>query len=270
MKSKSAIFIGLLLIIFSYNGYAQTKDSLKRPDGIGMQEFPFVDSSENLNDSSFEKKDFSENDTILKWKGSRDFAYMHFLDSLLRKQKDIRSDTVRFDENSGKIIRNRNSTTEVSPFSKILNSLPFRIFFWTLAVIFITFISYKVLFKNGIFGRKKNKLLSENEEESLEELQDVSEYDSLIADAETTRNFNRAIRFLFLKTLKTVSDKGFVSFAIEKTNQEYLKEIRQSPHFKEFEILTRSYEYVWYGKHEVYENQYLQLKEAFILFNRKT
>jgi hypothetical protein len=268
MNYKSAIFIGLLLIIL-YNSNAQTTDSLTLSGGFEMQELPSVDSSEGHNDTSFEKKGFSENDTISKWKRSRDFAYMHFLDSLLRKQKDIKSDTVRFDENSGKIIRNRNSKTEVSPFGEILNSLPFRIFFWILAVIFITFISYKVLFENGIFRRKKNKLLPENEEESVDDLQGFSEYDSLISDAETKHDFSKAIRFLFLKTLKTLSDREFISFAVEKTNQEYLKEMGRAPNIKEFEDLVRNYEFVWYGKHLISENQYLQLKESFNLFNKK-
>ena len=125
------------------------------------------------------------------------------------------------------------------------------------------------MFKNGIFGRRKNKLLSENEVESVEDLQDVSEYDALISDAETKQNYNLAIRYLFLKTLKSLSDRGFVSFTIEKTNQEYLKEMGQNPHSKEFEDVIRNYEYVWYGKHRIFENQYLQLKELFYLFNKK-
>jgi hypothetical protein len=267
MKCKSAIFIGLLLIIFTSNGYAQTKDSSEPQDGQEILKSPLDDSSEN--NGGILKKDLTENDTILKWKQSRDFTYMHYLDSLLRKQKDIKSDTVRFDESSGKIIRNQKPETGGSPFGSILNSLPFRIFFWILAVIFISFISYKVLFKNGIFGRRKNKLLSQEENESLDDLQNMSEYDTLISNAETKHDFNLAIRFLFLKTLKNLSDRGFVSFTIGKTNKEYLKEMQQTAHFKEFEDLTRNYEYVWYGKHLIYENQYVHLKELFYLFNKK-
>src|SRR6185312_15426540 len=265
MKSKSAIFIGLLLIIFPYNGDAQTKDSLHQADDLEMHNFHLGDSSERSGAAA----SFNENDTILKLKKARDFAYMHFLDSLLRKQKDIRSDTVRFDGTSGKIIRNRNSGAQVSAFSKMLNSLPFTIFFWILAVIFISFIAYKVLFKNDIFRRNKNKLLSDDREESLEDLQNASEYDALIANAETKPDFNLAIRFLFLKTLKTLSDREFVTFTIEKTNKEYLNEMAQTKYFKEFEDLTRSYEYVWYGKHMIHENQYLKLKELYYFFNKK-
>ena len=278
MKSKSAIFlpgcvvqtgIGLLLIIFSYNGYAQTKDSSRETGALKMHNFRSDDTSETSRGTGFLKKDLDENDTILKWKQGRDFAYMHFLDSLLRKQKDIRSDTVRFDENSGKIIRNGNSRTGVSPFGKILNSLPFRIFFWILAIIFISFIAYKVLYKNDIFRRKKNKMLSGDAEESLEDLQNVAEYDVLITNAEAKPNFNLAIRFLFLKTLKNLTDKGFVTFTGEKTNKEYLKEMAQTDHAKEFEDVTRIYEYVWYGKHLIDEDHYLKLKELYYLFNKK-
>lgn len=269
MKCKSVIFVCLLLIAFSRNGYAQTKDSLSAPDKLKIQKFSLHDTSDRQDGAAIFKKDFNENDSILKWKQSRGFVYVSYLDSLLRKHNDIKSDTVRFDENSGKIIRSSKAAGEISLFNRILNSLPFRIFFWILAVIFISFISYKVLFKNGIFGRKKNKILSEATEESLEELQNVSKYDALISDAEAKPDFNLAIRYLFLKTLKSLSDKGFVAFTIEKTNQEYLKEMQHNPRFNEFENLIHNYEYVWYGKHFIDENKYQHVKESFYLFNKK-
>ena len=38
------------------------------------------------------------NDSILKWKQGREFDYMAYLDSLLRKEKDLRIDTVSIDK----------------------------------------------------------------------------------------------------------------------------------------------------------------------------
>jgi hypothetical protein len=251
MKCKSRQFVCLLLLIFcKYNGNAQTQNFQLLPDTVSQ-------------------KQLSQNDdSISKWKQSHEFAYMDYLDSVLRKEKNIKADTVSIDE-SGKITRNQRAENNASGLNKILNSLPLRIFFWVIALIFIGLISYKVFFKNGIFRRKKNKLIAENEEGSPYDLEELSKYDALISDAENKNEFNLATRYLFLKTLKTLADKGFIDFTAEKTNKEYLKEMEQNKYFNQFEKLTRNYEYTWYGKFLIDKNKYQYLKEEFILFNEK-
>jgi hypothetical protein len=253
MKTKLLLFVGLLLLIcLVRNSNAQTKT------------FPG-----ELQDTTFVKKAFNENDSVAKYRQSHEFVYMQYLDSLLRKQKNIRSDTVSIDENSGRIVRHHSAQAEISGVGKVLNSLPLKIFFWTLAVIFIAFISYKVLFKNGILVRRKNKLIPENYESLIEDLDDISKYDALISDAETRNDLNLATRYLFLKTLKTLADKELIHFTAEKTNKEYIRELQQNYYSSEFQHLVRDYEYAWYGKFSVDKNKYEHMKEAFTSFNQK-
>lgn len=252
MKTKLSLFLCLLLMLISvHNSHAQTKTI---PD--------------ELTDTTLAKSNIAENDTILKYRQSREFAYMNYLDSLLRKQKGIRSDTVSFDPATGRIVRHHSASGEMPAFS-ILNSLPLKIFFWTLAIIFIVFISYKVLFKNGLFLTGKNKLIAGNEETLSEDLNELSKYDELIANAEDNNNFNLATRYLFLKTLKTLADKELISFTAEKTNKEYVKEMEQHHYSDEFKKLTRDYEYAWYGKVYLDKNNYERMKESFLLFHQK-
>jgi len=251
MKYKLSLFVCLLLSAFcKYNGHAQTQNFQLPPDTASQKQLS------------------NNNDSILKWKQSREFAYMHYLDSVLRKEKNIKADTVSIDE-SGKITRNQRSENNTSGFNKILNSLPLRIFFWALALIFIGFIFYKIFFKNGIFRRKKNKLIRQNEDGAPHDLEEFLKYDALVSEAENKSEFNLATRYLFLKTLKNLADKGFIDFTAEKTNKEYLKEMEQNKSFNQFERLTRNYEYIWYGKFLIDQNKYQNLKEQFILFNEK-
>lgn len=270
MKHKSLKFVGLLLIwiIYSCNGYAQTNDSLNVRGGAQIQESQKANPGNTTIDTSLQKNQIKENLDFLKWKKNREFAYMHYLDSLLRKQKDLKADTVSIDEKSGTIKRNGRRQNHPSTLNTIFNSIPFQIFFWILAVIFIVFISYKVFFTGGFFSRRK-KIVEETDEVFLPELNEVSEYDALITQAEDKNNFNLAVRYLFLKTLKSLSDKEFIQFTAEKTNKEYLKEMEQNNYFKEFQELTRSYEYLWYGKFLVEKEYYQKLKETFELFNKK-
>ncbi len=270
MKYKSKLFVCLLClwILVSHNSYAQRRDSLNRPKGVQIQQFQQENSDTTTVDTALQKKLLKSNFQILKWKQSREFSYMHYLDSLLRKQKDLRTDTVSIDEKSGRINRVHQHIRRPSTLNNILNSLPLKMFFWLLALIFIAFITYKVFFKNGIFtGRKK--ITEENDEESLQELNEISAYDNLIAEAENTEQFNLATRYLFLKTLKNLSDRRFINFTAEKTNKEYLKEMKPNNYFSEFRELTRNYEYAWYGKFPIDKEEYQKLKEAFDSFNKK-
>ncbi|MEO8823623.1 MAG: hypothetical protein ABI366_08610 [Ginsengibacter sp.] len=270
MKYKFYLFVGLLLarIIIHSNANAQTKDSLTQSGKMQTQQFSQDDSISKATDTSLARQDLKDNLDISKWKKTREFAYMHFLDSLLRNEKNMQIDTVSVDEKSGIIKRKKSHLNQPSSLNNRLNSWPLKIFFWALAIFFILFVSYKVFFKNGIFVRKK-EIRSGDEEESIEELNELSKYDSLAYDAENKNEFNLATRYLFLKTLKNLSDKGFIHFTSEKTNKDYLNEMRQHYYFDQFRNLTRDYEYIWYGKFSIDEERYQQLKEDFSFFNKK-
>lgn len=269
MKYKFHLLICLLasLVLCSVNGNTQTPDSLVLGKRAQIQQFSQPDTK--ISDTSLQKKNFStDNSQVQKWKKSREFSYMHYLDSILRKQKDLRTDTVSVDERSGRIIRMHRHERTPSTVNAVLNSWPLKIFFWFLAIIFIFFISYKVFFKNGIFRLPKKKPGITNEE-TLQDLNDISTYDNLVAEAEKINQYNLAIRYLFLKTLKLLSDKGFIHFASEKTNKEYLKEMEQQNFVEEFVELARDYEYIWYGKFLVDKPGYQKLKEKFHSYNKK-
>jgi hypothetical protein len=268
MKYKLHLFIALLLLgtIIHHNGHAQTKDSLEQnvatpPPSSTTDQAIFFDTVLTRHDQEY-------NPDIIKWKRSREFSYMRYLDSLLKTQKDMRTDTVSVDENSGRIKRRHSASTPPSSFNTVLNSWPLKIFFWLMAAVFIVVIFYKLIFKNQIFSRKKEVRRTE-EEQSVQELNELSEYDLLINEAESKNEFNLATRYLFLKTIKNLSEKNCISFTPEKTNKDYLNEMRRHNYFDEFAKLTRDYEYVWYGKFLIGETQYQQLKEAFAFFNQK-
>lgn len=272
MKCKFKILVCLLtfLIFFNYNGYDQTEGSVdSSTEEVVRPPYAQKNSFQGMADTSAEKIFFDDSDKIGNWKHNREFAYMHYLDSLLRLKKDFKSDTVSIDETSGKILRSNKIESGSGDLNKILNSIPLKIFFWTLALIFIVFVGYRVLFKNGIFAIKKNKQTEVNAEETSLELNDFSKYDFLISEAEKTNNFNLAARYLYLKTLKNLSEKGAISFASDKTNLDYLNEMRRSSYFEEFRFLTRNYEYLWYGKFLIVEKDYMNLRERFNLFNKR-
>lgn len=270
MKYKCYLFVASLFLgmMIHYNGHAQTKNAFQENTETEQPPLSQNNSATISADTVLTRRSQEENPDILKWKKSREFSYMHYLDSLLRSQKEMRTDTVSVDQKSGRIKRSHAATNQPSSVNTVLNSWPLKIFFWLMALVFIVLIFYKVIFKSQIFTRKK-EVRSPEEEESVQELNELSEYDLLINEAENKNEFNLATRYLFLKTIKHLSEKSLISFTPEKTNKDYLNEMHKHNYFEEFAKLTRDYEYVWYGKFLIGETAYQKLKEGFAFFNQK-
>ena len=70
-------------------------------------------------------------------------------------------------------------------------------------------------------------------------------------------------RYLYLKTLHLLSDRGLIHWHVEATNHDYLRELKGTPTEAPFRFLTRAYEMVWYGEFILSEPSFLRLHEHF-------
>ncbi|WP_448700815.1 DUF4129 domain-containing protein [Mucilaginibacter sp. AW1-3] len=82
--------------------------------------------------------------------------------------------------------------------------------------------------------------------ESLENIHEIN-FDNEIENAIAQRNYKLAVRLLYLRSLKQLSDAQLIHWQIEKTNTAYLEELTNSEQRQSFGLLTRQFEYVWYG-----------------------
>ena len=150
---------------------------------------------------------------------------MAYLDSLLKKKKnDLRIDTISIDKNSGRS-KSKTFSTPSSSSTGFLNSFPVKIFFWLIAIFFIGFILYKLFFKGGLFAKGNIKDDNEPAVEESEKLNEYSAYNDLIHEAELKNDFNLAIRYLYLQSLKKLSDAELILFSPDKTNKLYVQEL---------------------------------------------
>ena len=256
MKNNSAIFIYVLIALLSGNNYLYARQTPSNGEGDTVQ-LPAGGDTIDLN----------VNDTIQKFRRSREFRYMNNIDSILRSENELRNDTAKLNK-SGNTINRKKSASDFSSINRILNSTPMQVFFWTLAFLFITLMAYRLLFKNKILKRK-TKVTENLQDEHPQDLADASTYEALIGDAEEAGNYNLAIRYLFLGTLKNLNDKALITFAASKTNRQYLNEVNTKGGPDRFEFLVYHYEYAWYGKFSIDANTYQHLKKEFQLFNEK-
>lgn len=273
MNCKHMKFYGIVILLFFFNicCYAQSNtETGTDSSGAIIAADSATSDAENIGDTTVTKIIFDNSkDSVLKWKQSPEFGYMASLDSLLKKKKnDLTIDTISIDKGTGST-RSKAFSTPSASSNGILNSFPVKIFFWLIAIFFIGFILYKLFFKGGLFTRGNIKHDNEPSVEEPEKLNEYSAYNELIHEAELKNDFNLAVRYLYLQSLKKLSDRELILFSPDKTNQLYVHELNGHAYQFEFASLTLNYEYVWYGKFSINLSRYQKLKGEFISFNKK-
>ncbi len=102
-----------------------------------------------------------------------------------------------------------------------------------------------------LFGRVKT-----NEIKIVENDEDINNinFDELISVAIDNKQYRLAIRYLFLKSLKLLSEKGLVELRNNKTNHQYISEIKNHQISEVFRNTTSRFEWIWYGDFPVNED----------------
>ena len=71
------------------------------------------------------------------------------------------------------------------------------------------------------------------------------------------------IRFHYLRILKELDENAFIHWHKDKTNHDYLREI-QSPSIRsQFQVQTLVFDYIWYGKFPVSNDQFQNIQSGF-------
>jgi len=146
--------------------------------------------------------------------------------------------------------------------------------FQVLKYLLIGMASYLVIrffLSTSLSGLAEKKIEEINSIDSTLVDADMSSVDlsKLIEQAEERKDFRLALRFNYLKLLRNLDDKQLIHWKAEKTNSDFIQELKPSRIKSEFIDITRLYEYVWYGEFELSTiEEYQESKKAFdSLFN---
>jgi hypothetical protein len=120
----------------------------------------------------------------------------------------------------------------------------------------------------GLF-RKKNVLTGdgEKEEEISEDIFAIN-YQKEIDKAAAQGNYRVAIRLMFLRALRNLSEKNIIRYKQDKTNLDYLMELHPTAYYNGFFRCTRNFEYSWYGQFNVSEEGYKVIRSDFDQFDK--
>jgi hypothetical protein len=78
-----------------------------------------------------------------------------------------------------------------------------------------------------------------------------------------TSDYRQAVRYLFLKSLRLLNDRGLIRYHQEATNHEYWRQLSQTPQAAPFRDLTLIYEKVWYGEFPLAAQPFEQVHQYF-------
>jgi hypothetical protein len=88
-----------------------------------------------------------------------------------------------------------------------------------------------------------------------------------IAKAVKMQEYRLAVRYQFLSTLKSLSKNDLISWKAEKTNYDYISEIKDIQMKSVFNNLSNLYEAVWYGNFPIIQDEYALIGKDFEQFN---
>lgn len=89
------------------------------------------------------------------------------------------------------------------------------------------------------------------------------DFEKLMNDALKSNNYRLATRYLYLKSLKVLANKKTIEWHFEKTNSDYLNEIKDLKLKALFKRVSYIYDYVWYGEFPIDETSFNKNKDDF-------
>ncbi|MBC8156386.1 MAG: DUF4129 domain-containing protein, partial [Bacteroidetes bacterium] len=128
----------------------------------------------------------------------------------------------------------------------------------------VVWLLYKAEVLGFLFPKKALPTLLDYEN-LTENIHEIS-FDDRIDEALAGGNYRLAVRLLYLRTLKQLTDRNLIAWQPDKTNRQYAHELASSPLRADFEQLTTQFEFVWYGDFPIDEQRFGELADQFRQF----
>lgn len=151
---------------------------------------------------------------------------------------------------------------------RILTSAAFRWFILIALAGLLLFVVIKIVSENNLhafYRRRVRKTGGEGEAGGELEEEDL---DERLQHYLALGDHRQAVRYLYLRSLRTLGEQGLIRPALQATNQEYLRQLNGTPQERPFRFLTTAYEKVWYGEFALGETQFQRLHQHFVDFDK--
>lgn len=151
---------------------------------------------------------------------------------------------------------------------RVLTSTGFRYFILTALAALLLYVIIRVVSENNlhVFYRKRKRRTGG--EEYTDEALPEEDLDERLQHFLAIGDHRQAIRYLYLRSLRGLDQRGLIHQTIQATNQEYLRQLSGTSQERDFRFLTTAYEKVWYGEFPIGETQFQRLRQHFVDFDK--
>ena len=151
----------------------------------------------------------------------------------------------------------------ISSFLQLLQTTVGKIIFYSTCIALLLYIILKVLDIDArdLFYRSsaKSRINFNLAEENIHAL----DFEKLIQEAVGKRQFRDAVRLVFLFSLQKLSDEKLIQWVPGKTNDDYLRELKQHPVLPHLKDLRYYFDYAWYGHFEINDQTFEDVRQKF-------
>jgi len=110
-----------------------------------------------------------------------------------------------------------------------------------------------------VYSEEKRKLAYSIHDEDIATIDFPAEIDRAVVQAD----YRKAIRLLYLYSLRILSDKKYIEWRPSKTNYDYVIELRHENNRNQLLEILYYFEYVWYGDFHAEKVHYDSMAKAF-------
>ena len=237
LKSSILLLFTLLILFYTDFDFPQEGASAARKDFILYSDSTMKMYPASEDDFKVNVRIFSD-DAISKYKNDPDFIY----DEEIKDAEDWITKIKNWINNQLASLRSSEA------YYTMLDFIYYGLMI--IAVLLIIRGLLKADRRGLIFGK-----LSRDEIKFTENEEEISKlnFDDLISAAIESKNYKLAVRYLFLKSLQLLSEKDLIKINDNKTNNQYLAEIKNDNISKVFRRTTSVFEWIWYGDFPVDE-----------------
>ncbi len=140
----------------------------------------------------------------------------------------------------------------------------FKTIVWCLIIgAFLGVIIWFLIASDVKLFRRKSTILLNNAEDYISEDIFSIDYENELDKAIQNKDFRLAVRLMYLHVLRLMAEREIIDYKIEKTNSVYLLQVYGTGYYKEFFLLTRHFEYIWYGKFNISEPGFGMIKTEY-------
>lgn len=234
--------------------------------------FAQSDTQEDYLDSDIEINRF-EDDNWRSATGQLDYQEEYLNEEIERNEfdeKDWKEATEDLDYNEKEERPKKERRQRANLPSSFFPNIPLtRLIWYTLGILALGVLLFFVIkYAAGLQAvdrKKKRAYTIEEAEENLLE----TDLQYLLREALEKGDYKLAVRVYYLEILKQLSLKNLIKWQRDKTNSEYLREMRKQAHFKDFRHVTRIFERVWYGDTKIEQDIFQQISPEFEVYLKR-